>query len=428
MSTVKTNNVQIGQSVTATNNFTWYQPASPDGTVRLGNGNAGSVTDLITVGSTGNLTFANSISLSAASTKTLTLNGGAGSNGLVIDASNNVGIGAASPSNKLVVSNGGAAGIELGPVNGDIFTYNRSTSAYTDMILTAANITLRSNGGSNTLKLDSAGNLGLGVTPTDRMSILTTQGVNTFSNSLMTYGSGTAWPAGFANIYDANYVDQFLLLNSRMTGGTRASPTFTSQVAGIVLKVNGQTGGLAFLTIPAGSGQVGTQAMTLDASGNLIVGDTSTTAAAKAYVNCASGSNGWTTKVANNANVFFNGYYGATQNYYVAGTGVVYSTQAANTVISDISQKENIRLIPYGLETILDLNPVVFDFKPGCASEAKNNLGFIAQEVEPIIPELVTVWGEDSHKGLKTGDLIPVLVKAIQELSAEIETLKQRIK
>lgn len=55
MSTVKTNNVQIGQSVTATNNFTWYQPTSPDGTVRLGNGNAGSVTDAITVNSSGNV-------------------------------------------------------------------------------------------------------------------------------------------------------------------------------------------------------------------------------------------------------------------------------------------------------------------------------------------------------------------------------------
>lgn len=53
MSTVKTNNVQIGQSATATNNFTWYQPASPDGTVRLGNGNAGAVTDAVTVNSSG---------------------------------------------------------------------------------------------------------------------------------------------------------------------------------------------------------------------------------------------------------------------------------------------------------------------------------------------------------------------------------------
>jgi hypothetical protein len=44
MSTVRANNVQVGQSVTATNNFTLYQPATPDGTVRLGVGNSGATT------------------------------------------------------------------------------------------------------------------------------------------------------------------------------------------------------------------------------------------------------------------------------------------------------------------------------------------------------------------------------------------------
>lgn len=44
MSTVKANNVQVGQSGTATNNFTLYQPSTPDGTVRLGVGNAGATT------------------------------------------------------------------------------------------------------------------------------------------------------------------------------------------------------------------------------------------------------------------------------------------------------------------------------------------------------------------------------------------------
>jgi hypothetical protein len=156
------------------------------------------------------MTFANSVTLTAASTKTLTLNGGAGSNGLVIDASNNVGI---------------------------------------------------------------------GIVPVDKVSILTAQGINTFANSMMTYGANTGWPAGFANIYDANYVDQFVLINARMTGGTRASPAFTTPTSGgIGLKTSGQTGGLAFLTIPAGSSQVGTQAMTLDASGRLGIGTVSPTA------------------------------------------------------------------------------------------------------------------------------------------------------
>jgi len=65
MSTLKTNNVQVGQSVTATNNFTLYQPATPDGTVRLGVGNSGATTsDVITANSSGNVGFGTSSPLS----------------------------------------------------------------------------------------------------------------------------------------------------------------------------------------------------------------------------------------------------------------------------------------------------------------------------------------------------------------------------
>ena len=56
MSTVIAKNVQVGTSATATNNFTWYQPASPDGTVRLGVGNTGATSaDVMTANSSGNV-------------------------------------------------------------------------------------------------------------------------------------------------------------------------------------------------------------------------------------------------------------------------------------------------------------------------------------------------------------------------------------
>ena len=55
MSVVKSNTLQLGQSLTASQNFCWYQPSTPDGTVRLGNGNSGSVTDLVTLTSAGRL-------------------------------------------------------------------------------------------------------------------------------------------------------------------------------------------------------------------------------------------------------------------------------------------------------------------------------------------------------------------------------------
>ena len=61
MSTLKVNNLQVGQDSTATNNLTWFQPGSPDGTIRLGSGNAGSATSKFTFDKDGNLTCAGTI-------------------------------------------------------------------------------------------------------------------------------------------------------------------------------------------------------------------------------------------------------------------------------------------------------------------------------------------------------------------------------
>jgi hypothetical protein len=57
MSLLKTNAVQIGNSNTATHNFTLYQPTSPDGTVRLGVGNAGSTVDIAVFNGNSKLVF-----------------------------------------------------------------------------------------------------------------------------------------------------------------------------------------------------------------------------------------------------------------------------------------------------------------------------------------------------------------------------------
>lgn len=59
MSLLKSNSVQIGQSATATQNFTLSVPASPDGTIKLARGNSGATTaDVLTVDAGGNVTTA----------------------------------------------------------------------------------------------------------------------------------------------------------------------------------------------------------------------------------------------------------------------------------------------------------------------------------------------------------------------------------
>lgn len=76
MSTVIAKNVQVGTSGTAAQNFTWYQPAAPDGTVRLGVGNTGATTlDAITATSAGNVTISGSVTATSISASGASLTG-----------------------------------------------------------------------------------------------------------------------------------------------------------------------------------------------------------------------------------------------------------------------------------------------------------------------------------------------------------------
>ena len=98
---------------------------------------------------------------------------------------------------------------------------------------------------------------------------------------------------------------------------------------------------------------------------------------------------------------------------------------------SDISLKENIKDIDYGLNTVLSLKPRKFDWKDAPDND-KAEIGFIAQEVEEFIPEIISESAADnssvdSVKGLNYGAMTAVLVKAIQELQAEITLLKEKV-
>ena len=121
----------------------------------------------------------------------------------------------------------------------------------------------------------------------------------------------------------------------------------------------------------------------------------------------------------------FRFFYGGTS----VGTGAAKAnidTAGNYSVLSDISKKKDIALSTLGLSKILLLKPSTFKFKDD--EKEEEQLGFIAQEVRDIIPQAYYEDGEGDDKfiGLTYSSIIPVLVKAIQELSAEINLLKQK--
>jgi len=118
------------------------------------------------------------------------------------------------------------------------------------------------------------------------------------------------------------------------------------------------------------------------------------------------------------------------------------------TAPSDVRLKEDIKDEEIGLEFVNELRPVTFQWKKAkdVPSEmkahnpdseervmnGKHNHGFIAQEVKEVIDrydfkEGFDMWtedGEDGRQRIGESALIPILVKAIQELSTDVEKLK----
>lgn len=120
---------------------------------------------------------------------------------------------------------------------------------------------------------------------------------------------------------------------------------------------------------------------------------------------------------------------GTGMDFYVQNATVLAQLSAAGvwTNASDARHKENIRPIAYGLQQVLQLQPRAYNM----IDSKVEQIGFVAQEVESVLPELVdttinSVTGEE-RMTLSYGQMTAVLVKAIQELKAEVDQLKTEL-
>jgi hypothetical protein len=273
----------------------------------------------------------------------------------------------------------------------------RGTDANTGIFFPAADTVGMSTGGSERMRIDSAGNVGIGSTPTAILAYKVLE-VNGTSGAYIALKQGGT---EYGNIYN----------NS--TDGTAIS---ASGARNIIFQTNAA------------------ERMRIDSSGNLLFATTSsnpmTGGPAIQLLNTSTNPqiNVISSQTANaNTNFLMYSSGASAYRFYVGWGGTVYATSTTITGISDQRLKENIRDLDDGLEKVLSLKPRKFDWKEGKGADIKDARGFIAQEFEIVFPDMVEEWkdpapeGEEPYKAVNA-NLIPTLVKAIQEMKSIIDT------
>ena len=373
-----------------------------------------------------------------------------------IDTSGNVGIGTTSPNAKLNVYsssstanltqwNGGTSDASFitiaksGTTGGTAGTPQFSlgmdySTTYVD--LTAIKFARDSGAGGNMqfftgvnangaerMRIDSSGNVGIGTN-----SPVATGGL------LQVSGKGNEASARFTgNANGMSVVNQSgLTVYTNLSAGSADSTLVAGNTAG------------TYMAFGIHNGTSYSERMRIDTSGNLLVGGTSAdakfvvtnttnTPVGRIYSSATSGYTSETFQVIAGqpsgtgfklASFYTNN--AAAYAAYIRGDGTIFAVSTTIQAISDERTKENIVSSNDGLNVISALRPVRFDFKEGFGNGKQNQLGFIAQEMEQVFPEAVDEWGESDdpdkpYKSVGSGTLIPVLVKAIQELKATVD-------
>jgi hypothetical protein len=173
--------------------------------------------------------------------------------------------------------------------------------------------------------------------------------------------------------------------------------------------------------------------MTLDASGNLLVGTES--AGARLSVRSTSQYYDWgvAVQVVEDSPGSSNYYYVYFRRNDGTQTGYIWSnggTSTAYVTSSDYRLKENVHPMQNALAKVMTLKPCTYTWKEN--GEASD--GFIAHELQEVCPQAVSGqkdWldkdGAPRYQGVDASFLVATLTAAIQELSAKNDALEARL-
>jgi hypothetical protein len=121
-------------------------------------------------------------------------------------------------------------------------------------------------------------------------------------------------------------------------------------------------------------------------------------------------------------------------NVGVSGSITAQGEVTAFGSLSDARWKDHIAPMGTVLDTVDQLRPVTYTWRNDLFLQEKRgqgDIGLIAQEVEPLVPEVVQDMEfpgvEGSYKGIRYEKLVPLLIKAVQELRQEVHELRGRV-
>jgi len=177
-----------------------------------------------------------------------------------------------------------------------------------------------------------------------------------------------------------------------------------------------------------------TERMRITSAGNVLMGTTINNNYRLGVESATGGALVWYSRGDANAQTFLAGSTASTSDFYITvgnsqGVHLAYGTTSW-AAYSDERLKNINNNIDNAVNDLMTLKAVNFSWKSD--STNKENLGLIAQDVEKVFPQIVDKSkkpnSEDKteYLSVRYTELVPVLVKAIQELKQELEILKNK--
>jgi len=367
--------------------------------------------------------------ITSAAATALTLKS-AGTTAVTVDTAQNVGIGTTSPAARLSVdssSTGLMAVLNSTATNGGYLTGRSSGTAVWDIGTSYQTLTV---GSSTDMGINvRSGFLALGTGNTERMRI-TSAGATQIKST-----------AGATPTYSFTNNGEGLLFRYNDDSGVRAA-----DIVAIGNTPAGAAMNMRFWTNNTGT-DAAAERMRITSAGALLIGQTSASFGGglcltknaqdsiAIFENSTGTSGGQCIRGilgANNNNTssyLFVGSAASQDNIYIFGNGNVVNRNNSYGSLSDIKLKENVVDASPKLADVMQLKVRNFNFK---TDPDNKQIGFIAQEFEEVFPSLIDSTTspndpDDVTKAIKTSVLVPILVKAIQELKAINDTQAETI-